>query len=92
MTADDILLEAFEMIDTTADSGFAEHLGCLLEGSCGNEAVGTECGAGNALEHQTCCCRTCLAGIYGLQTLACKRLVFRVQFARTDNLTLLELL
>ncbi len=31
VTADDVLLEAFEVIDATADSGFAENLGCLLE-------------------------------------------------------------
>ena len=31
VTADDILLKTLEIIHTSADSGFAEDLGCLLE-------------------------------------------------------------
>ena len=31
VTADDILLETFKVIDTAADGCLAEHLGCLLE-------------------------------------------------------------
>ena len=76
MTADNILLKSFEMIDTTADCGLAEHLGSLLEGGCGDEAVGAECSAGNTLEHESCSCRACLAGTDGLQTLTCEGLVF----------------
>ncbi len=33
VTADDILLQTFEVVDTAADCSFAEHLGGFLEGS-----------------------------------------------------------
>ena len=32
VTADDVLLHAFEVVGLTADGGFVEHLGGLLEG------------------------------------------------------------
>ena len=50
VTADDVLLEAFEVIDTTSDRGLAEHLGGLLEGGCRDEAVGAESGPGDTME------------------------------------------
>ena len=50
MTADDVLLQAFEVVDAAADGGFAENLRGLLEGGGGDETVGTESGAGDTLD------------------------------------------
>jgi hypothetical protein len=47
MAADDILFQALEVVDATADCGFAEHLRGFLEGSCGDEAVGAQSCAGD---------------------------------------------
>ena len=87
VTADDILLEAFEVVDAAADGGFAEHLGGLLEGCCRDEAVGLERRPRDALKHETCRGRTGLASCHHLKSLTLKRRVLAAQVAGGDNLS-----
>ena len=70
MTADDVLLEALEGVDLTADGSFAQHLRGLLEGGGGHEAVGAQGGAGDALEYLVGCCGDGVAGLDELEVLS----------------------
>ncbi len=51
MTADYVLLHALEVVDLTADGSLAEHLRGFLEGGGTHEALRTEGGAGDTLQH-----------------------------------------
>ena len=86
MSADDILLEALEVIDTATDCGLAENLGCLLEGSGGNEAVGLEGSSCNTLENLACSRRPCLADSHHCQTLSFEGCILIAHLAGIDNL------
>ena len=50
MTADDVLLHAFEVVGLAGDGGFVEHLGGFLEGRGGHERLGLQGGTGDTLK------------------------------------------
>ena len=92
MTADDVLLQTFESIDLAADGSLAEHLGGLLEGSGGHEAVGPQCGTGNTLEYLVGCRGDGVAGLYELEILTLESGVLVPEPAGRNDLTGSELL
>ena len=69
MSADNVLLESFEVVDATSDSCFAEDLGGLREGGCRDEAVGLEGCSGDTLEYELGRCRLSVPDSDKLETL-----------------------
>ena len=59
VSADNVFLKSFKMIDSSSDGCLAENLGGLLEGSCGDKAVCLECGSGDTLKDEFCSSRSC---------------------------------
>ena len=92
MTADNVLLEAFEMVHAAADCSFAEHLGGLLEGGGADEASGAQSSPGDTLKYEACRCRLGRAGAKRLQSLTLERCVLALEFTGGDDVTLLILL
>ena len=88
MTADDVLLQAFEVVNTATDSGLAENLRGLLEGCGGDEAVGTKSRAGDTLEHKLGCGGFRLAGNHHLQALTLERRILVPQITGVNDVTL----
>ena len=92
MTADDILLEAFQMVDPSSDGCLAEHLGGLLEGSCRDETVGLQSGAGDTLEYQPCGGGLGSPCAQRLQTLTLERRVLAAHLSGIDDVAFLVFL
>ncbi len=87
MTADNIFLQAFEVVLAGADSRFAKHLGRLLERSCGDEAIGSQRRTGDALKHQTGGGRFGFAHDDHLLSLTLQRGILVAQVAGRNDVT-----
>ena len=92
MSADDVLLKTLKIVYAAPDSGLAEDLGRLLEGSGGDEAVGAESSPCDALEHKLRCGGLGVADRHHLQTLALEGGVLVPHVASVDDVTLHVLL
>ena len=72
MSADNVLLKTLKSIYAASDRCLAENLGCLLERSCRNEAVGLQRSSCDTLENLACCSRLSLAKNHHPETLTLK--------------------
>ena len=86
VTADDVLLQTLEVIDAATDGGLAENLRCLLEGSCRDETVGAQSGAGDTLEDEGRGSRPCVARDHHLEALPLEGIILAAGLTRSDDL------
>ena len=87
MAADDVLLQAFKSIYLATDGSLAEHLGGLLEGGGGHEAVGPQCGTGNTLKYLVGCRGDCVTGLDEFQILSLEQRVLIPESSRCHDLS-----
>ena len=90
MANDDVLLHTLKEVALSVDSGLGEHLGGLLEGGCGDEALGLQGGTGDALENLAGGSRLGIASGSKLLVLTTERGVLITETACGDNLTVFE--
>ena len=81
MTADYVLLHTFQTVNLTTDSGLAEHLCRLLERGCTHEALRTEGGAGDTLQHLGRGCRHSVTNLYRTKVAAFEARILVTQLA-----------
>ena len=87
VSADNVFLKSFKMIDSSSDGCLAENLGGLLEGSCGDKAVCLECGSGDTLKDEFCSSRSCRPYSNHLKSLSLQRVILAAKFAGADDVT-----
>ena len=90
MTADHILLHAFEIIGLTVDGSLVEHLGGLLERCRRHERRCLESGTGDALEYLLGSRRHGVAHYYRTEVAAFESGIFVTQLAGCNNLAWFE--
>ena len=90
VTADDVLLEPLEGVDLTIDGSVVEHLGRLLEGGGGHEALGLQRGARDPLKDLTSRSGLSITYLDEAEVTALELAVLITQTAQGDDLTGLE--
>ena len=85
VTADHVLLHALEIVGLAADGSLVEHLGRLLEGGGGHEALGLQGGAGNTLKYLRGSGGLGIAHLHQLEVAALELRVLFAELAHGDD-------